>query len=77
LADGVVTTFVVTSVAQYAKAQFPAQKVYQSHGTSALQLITCGGTFDAISGHYLSNVVVYTSFVSEIPPSGFKTHRRA
>jgi hypothetical protein len=26
-----------------------------------LRLITCGGTFDAQTGHYLSNVVVYAT----------------
>jgi hypothetical protein len=64
LADGAVTNFAVTSVVMYSKAQFPAQEVYQSHGSSALQLVTCGGTFDTQTGHYLSNIVVYTSFVS-------------
>jgi hypothetical protein len=51
----------------YSKAQFPARDVYQSHGSSALQLVTCGGTFDTQTGHYLSNIVVYTSFVSATP----------
>lgn len=64
LADGAVTNFAVTSVVMYSKAQFPAREVYQSHGSSALQLVTCGGTFDTQTGHYLSNIVVYTSFVS-------------
>jgi hypothetical protein len=69
LTDGAVVTFDVTSVVQYAKAQFPAQEVYQSHGSSALQLVTCGGVFDQATGHYLSNVVVYTSFVSATVPT--------
>ena len=69
LTDGAVITFVVTSVAQYPKAQFPAAAVYQSHGTSALQLVTCGGVFDPETGHYLSNVVVYTSFLSASAPT--------
>jgi hypothetical protein len=64
LADGAVVTFAVTSVVQYLKAAFPARRVYTSQGTSELQLVTCGGTFDPDTGHYLSNVVVYTSFVS-------------
>ena len=67
LADGVVADFVVTSVAMYPKAQFPALQVYGTHGYSALQLVTCGGTFDAQTGHYLSNVVVYTSLLSTTP----------
>ena len=64
LADGVIATFSVTSVAQYQKTAFPDQKVYGSNGSSALQLVTCGGAFDPQTGHYLSNIVVYSSFVS-------------
>ena len=64
LADGVVATFNVTSVVMYQKAQFPDQQVYGSNGSSELQLVTCGGTFDPQTGHYLSNIVVYSSFVS-------------
>lgn len=69
LADGAVAAFVVTSVQQYLKTQFPADKVYQSDGTSVLQLVTCGGQFDHQTGHYLSNVVVYTSFTSATSPT--------
>lgn len=69
LADGVVANFAVTAVTQYTKAQFPAQEVYQSHGSSELQLVTCGGAFDSQTGHYLSNIVVYTSFVSATQPT--------
>jgi hypothetical protein len=64
LADGVVARFSVDSVAMYAKWAFPSDRVYQSHGASDLQLVTCGGTFDHQSGSYLSNVVVYTSLVA-------------
>jgi LPXTG-site transpeptidase (sortase) family protein len=64
LADGVIATFKVTSVAMYQKTQFPDQLVYGSHGSSDLQLVTCGGAFDSQTGHYLSNIVVYSSFVS-------------
>ena len=67
LADGAVATFAVSTVAQYSKTQFPADQVYGSHGNSTLQLVTCGGTFDSQTGHYLSNIVVYTSFVSATP----------
>jgi len=70
LADGVTAQFAVTSVATYPKAQFPAQQVYGSHGSSALQLVTCGGAFDTRTGSYLSNIVVYTSFVTATPASG-------
>ena len=69
LADGVTAEFKVTSVAQYSKANFPDQAVYTSHGYSALQLVTCGGAFDSQTGHYLSNIVVYTSLAALIPPA--------
>lgn len=61
LADGVVAQFRVTSVATFLKSAFPDQTVYTSHGYSALQLVTCGGDFDTATGHYLSNIVVFTA----------------
>jgi len=67
LADGVVVHFVVNSVATYPKDQFPAGQVYGSRGYSALQLVTCGGTFDTHTRSYRSNVVVYTSLVEVTP----------
>ncbi len=69
LADGGVAHFSVDTVATYPKEQFPAQKVYGSHGYSALQLVTCGGEFDSGTRSYLSNVVAYTSLV-EVTPAG-------
>jgi hypothetical protein len=70
LADGVVAHFVVNTVAMYPKEQFPARMVYGSHGYSALQLVTCGGTFDTHTRSYLSNVVAYTSLVATTPLHG-------
>jgi hypothetical protein len=67
LSDGVTATFTVNAVSIYSKGQFPAQRVYGSHGSSALQLVTCGGVFDHQTGSYLSNIVVYTSLSSVTP----------
>jgi hypothetical protein len=67
LADGVTAQFTVNAVASYSKQGFPAQRVYGSHGASALQLVTCGGVFDHQTGSYLSNVVVYTSLTAVLP----------
>jgi len=64
LADGTVAHFVVSTVTQYLKNEFPAQQVYGSHGVSGLQLVTCGGAFDTQARSYLSNVVAYTTLVS-------------
>src|ERR1700728_1401514 len=68
LADGVTAEFVVNTVVMYQKTQFPTSLVYASHRYQALQLVTCGGTCDPQTGHYLSNVVVYASLIS-IPPA--------
>lgn len=67
LTDGATAVFAVNTVATYSKSQFPSQRVYGSHGSAALQLVTCGGSFDHQTGSYLSNVVVYTSLVAVIP----------
>jgi hypothetical protein len=67
LADGNIAQFKVTSVAMYLKASFPDQAVYGSRGVSELQLVTCAGAFDSQTGHYLSNIVVYSSLVALIP----------
>jgi sortase (surface protein transpeptidase) len=52
-------TFTVTSVTQFTKSAFPTTKVYGPAPGPELRLITCGGTFDYATGHYLSNVIVY------------------
>ena len=74
LADGVLARFKVTNLATYPKTQFPASQVYASHGYSALQLVTCGGAFDTRTGHYLSNVVAYTTLVSTTPAAAVAAH---
>jgi hypothetical protein len=64
LADGITAVFRVTGVREYAKDEYPANTIYASANFAALRLITCGGGFDAATGHYLSSVVVYASLVS-------------
>jgi hypothetical protein len=69
LADGVRARFVVTEVVQYLKTAFPDRLVYGTHGANrSLQLVTCGGVFDRATGHYLSNVVVYSHLEQMSPP---------
>jgi hypothetical protein len=62
--DGRLAVFRVNSVHQYTKRGFPTAKVYGPAPTPQLRLITCGGTFDAQTGHYLSNIVVYATMTS-------------
>jgi sortase (surface protein transpeptidase) len=57
-ADGVTAVFRVDEVGRFAKADFPTTLVYGDVDHAALRLITCGGSFDRASGHYLDNVVV-------------------
>jgi len=62
-ADGTVAVFEVTSVRSYLKAQFPTLAVYGPVPYAELRLITCGGSFDFATGHYLSNTIVYASLI--------------
>jgi hypothetical protein len=64
LADGSRVRFAVSTVSTYLKSQFPDALVYGSHGSSELELVTCGGAFDRSTGSYLSNVVVSSNLVS-------------
>jgi Sortase domain len=67
LADGITAIFRVTGVREYAKSRFPAKAIYGATDFAALRLITCGGTFDYASGHYLSSTVVFASLTSSRP----------
>ena len=62
-ADGTTAEFRVTEVQTYLKDHFPTQTVYGPTPDAELRLITCGGAFDAATGHYLSNIVVYATQV--------------
>jgi hypothetical protein len=64
LADGATAVFRVTGVRRYLKSTFPAKAIYGATGYAALHLITCGGTFDDATGHYLSSTVVFASLTS-------------
>ena len=63
--DGSTATFVVDKVASYSKARFPTAEVYGNTTSRAeLRLITCGGSFDDHTGHYVDNVVAFAHLVS-------------
>ena len=59
--------FRVYAVREYPKAAFPTALVYGQTPKPELRLITCGGPFDAATGHYLDNVVV---FARQVETSG-------
>ncbi|MEA2134601.1 MAG: hypothetical protein QOC68_2510 [Solirubrobacteraceae bacterium] len=58
-ADGSRVRFRVQRSARYPKTHFPTAEVYGPTRGPALRLVTCSGTFDRASGHYLDNTVVY------------------
>jgi hypothetical protein len=53
--------FAVERTAQYLKTRFPTDDVYYPTLAPALRLVTCGGQFDATTGHYRSNIVVFAT----------------
>lgn len=56
-AGGRTFTYRIASVRRYPKALLPAS-VFSRSGRARLVLVTCGGPFDAATGHYLDNIVV-------------------
>ncbi|MGZ4615389.1 MAG: class F sortase [Actinomycetes bacterium] len=59
--DGRTASFTVDSVRVFPAADFPTRLVYGPSPDRALRLITCGGSFDRVHGHYLDNVVVFAT----------------
>ena len=56
-ADGKTRSYRVTSVRMMPKAQLPTD-IWSQKGHNHLELVTCGGPFDAAAGHYRDNIVV-------------------
>jgi len=63
LSDGAVANFVVDGLEKVTKTDFPTRNVYGNVPYPGLRLVTCGGPFDASSGHYLDNIIVYAHMV--------------
>ena len=68
LQDKQTLDFVVTRVVEYPKSVFPDQLVYHGPAGVHLNLVTCGGYFDHQTGHYTSNIVVFTTLVPQTIP---------
>jgi hypothetical protein len=62
-AGGSVVRFRVEGLERWPKAEFPTRKVFRRTGLSALRLVTCSGAFDASTGHYVDNTIVYAARV--------------
>ena len=63
LADGSAERFRVRSVRVYRNDRFPARRVYAAPRGRSLNLVTCGGEYDAARGGYQANVVVHARWV--------------
>ncbi len=63
-------TFVVIDAAQYPKGDLPDSVFGFGAPEPELRLITCGGTFDAATGHYRDNYVVYAQLAPNPTVSG-------
>jgi hypothetical protein len=66
-ADHTVAVFTVSAVREYKKQAFPTLEVYGNIDHAGLRLITCGGPFDATTGNYLDNIVVYAQLTTSHP----------
>jgi Sortase domain len=58
-AAGHLYRYVVRAVRAYPKAGLPATVVFGQRVTPRLVIVSCGGPFDAATGHYLDNIVAY------------------
>jgi hypothetical protein len=68
--DGRVQRFVVRRLASFPKSRFPTKLVYGPTRRPTLRLITCSGTFDQSSGHYLDNTIVFARAAGGAARSG-------
>ena len=63
--DGSRVRFTVDRVELVDQQDFPTARVYGNINYAGLRLITCGGDFDPLTGHYLGNTIVYATYAPE------------
>jgi hypothetical protein len=51
--------FRVTGVRTYHKTHLPYQEIFDQKSVGRIAIVTCGGPFDASTGNYLDNIVVF------------------
>ncbi len=61
--DGTIVQFSVTQIVQYDQDNFNTEEVYGNIDFAGLRVITCGGTFNHITGHYSKNTVVFATMI--------------
>jgi hypothetical protein len=58
-ADGTRSRFVISAVTVVRKAAFPSTAVFAPTSTASIRLITCTGTFDPRSRHYVDSLIAW------------------
>lgn len=51
--------FKITGVRTYHKTRLPYKQIFDQKSVGRIALVTCGGPFDAATGNYLDNIVVF------------------
>jgi hypothetical protein len=51
--------FTVTGVRTYHKSRLPYAQIFDQKSVGRIAIVTCGGPFDASTGNYLDNIVVF------------------
>jgi Sortase domain len=59
--------FKVSAVGMYSERNFPAGKVYGFTPHPTLRLITCGGTYDDGTHHYLDRIIAFAVYEGQQP----------
>jgi len=61
LSDSKTITFVVTEKDSYAFDKAPIDRIFGPASSSNLNLITCGGSWDAFTKNYSNRIVIYAT----------------
>jgi hypothetical protein len=59
--------FRVTGVRTYHKTHLPYQEIFDQKSIGRIVIVTCGGPFDAATGNYLDNIVVFAVPETAVP----------
>ena len=62
-ASGDCAVFLVDWSETVLKTSLPTQRIWNHTHEAVIRLVTCGGTYDPTTDHYLSNVIVYGHLV--------------
>lgn len=62
--------FRVTGVRTYHKTHLPYRQLFNQNSVGRVVIVTCGGPFDASTGNYLDNIVVFAVPETSAPTPG-------